>query len=73
MPFSLKEEWAYAKLRVGDYVQATLVVAGDRAWLEEVAFARGNATEMLDMFDRRTLPDLVNSCVTRREQRHLAC
>src|SRR5215475_14394271 len=47
MPFSLKEEWAYGKLKAGDYVQATLVVAGDRAWLEDVAFARGDATEML--------------------------
>jgi protein SCO1/2 len=55
MPFALKEAWAYGKLRAGDYVQATLVVEGDRAWLEDVAFARGDATEMLDVFDRRTL------------------
>ena len=55
MPFTLKEGWAYKKLRAGDYIQATLVVARDRAWLEEVEFARGDATEMLDMFDRRML------------------
>jgi len=55
MPFSLKEDWTYGKLKAGDYIQATLVVTGDRAWLEEVAFARGDATEMLDVFDRKTL------------------
>jgi hypothetical protein len=31
------------------------MVEGDRAWLEDVAFARGDATEMLDVLDRRTL------------------
>ena len=55
MPFTLKEEWAYGRLKAKDYIQATLVVEGDRAWLEDVAFARGDATEMLDVFDRRTL------------------
>jgi len=55
MPFTLKEEWAYGRLKARDYIQATLVVEGDRTWLEDVAFARGNATEMLDVFDRRTL------------------
>jgi len=47
MPFKLKEEWAYTRLRPGDRIQAALVVEGERAWLEEVVFARGNATEML--------------------------
>src|SRR5262245_39447368 len=47
MPFTLKEEWAYGKLKAGDYVQAVLVVDGDQAWLEDVVFARGNGTEML--------------------------
>ena len=60
MPFTLKEEGAYKKLRAGDYIQATLAVEGDRAWLEEVEFARGDATEMLDMFDRRTLYKVPN-------------
>src|SRR5262249_27858056 len=47
MPFTLKEEWAYVRLKAGDYIQAALVVEDDRAWLEDVAFARGDATEML--------------------------
>lgn len=55
MPFTLKEARAYGRLRAGYYVQATLVVEGDRAWLEDVAFAGGDATEMLDVIDRRTL------------------
>jgi len=49
MPFTLKEDWAYAKLRPGDRVQAALVVEGERAWLEDVVFARGSATEMLNV------------------------
>src|SRR5262245_48784646 len=47
MPFTLKEEWAYGRLKPKDYIQATLVVESDRVWLEDVAFARGDATEML--------------------------
>jgi protein SCO1/2 len=49
MPFSLKEAWTYAKLKPGDHVQAVLVVEGDRTWLEDVVFARGSGTEMLNV------------------------
>jgi len=55
MPFALKENWAHAKLKPGDRVQAALVVEGDRAWLEEVVFARGNGTEMLDVVTPKTV------------------
>lgn len=55
MPFTLKEEWAYGKLKPGDRVQAALVVDGDRAWLEDVVFARGSATEMLHVVTPETV------------------
>ena len=40
MPFSLKDEWALDKLAPDDTVQATLVVDGDRSWLEDLVFSR---------------------------------
>ena len=40
MPFKLKDEWAYDEMAEGDRVQATLVVSGDRTWLEGVVFVR---------------------------------
>jgi protein SCO1/2 len=40
MPFKLKDEWAYDEMAAGDRVQATLVVSGDRTWLEGVIFVR---------------------------------
>jgi protein SCO1/2 len=40
MPFKLKDEWAYDEMAVGDRVQATLVVSGDRSWLEGIIFVR---------------------------------
>ena len=40
MPFKLKDEWAYDELAAGDRVQATLVVSGDRTWLEGIVFVR---------------------------------
>ena len=40
MPFRLKEEWAFKELAPGDRVQATLVVNGDRSWLEGLVFVR---------------------------------
>jgi protein SCO1/2 len=55
MPFALKEDWAYGKLKPGDHIQAVLVVEGDRAWLEEVVFARGSGTEMLDVVTPQTV------------------
>ncbi|HZS03777.1 MAG TPA: copper-binding protein [Blastocatellia bacterium] len=42
MPFPLKDERLYQTLKVGDHIQATLVVAGDgRWWLEDVVPAKG--------------------------------
>lgn len=55
MPFTLKEDWAYAKLKPGDRVQATLVVGSDHAWLEGLVFARGRGTEMLDVVTPETV------------------
>jgi protein SCO1/2 len=40
MPFRLKDEWAFKELAPGDRVQATLVVSGDRSWLEGLVFVR---------------------------------
>ena len=40
MPFKLKDEWAYDEMAAGDRVQATLVVSGDRSWLEGLVFVR---------------------------------
>jgi protein SCO1/2 len=40
MPFKLKDEWAYDEMAAGDRVQATLVVSGDRTWLEGIVFVR---------------------------------
>jgi protein SCO1/2 len=40
MPFTLKQEWAYKALAPGDRVQATLVVSGDRSWLEQIVITK---------------------------------
>ncbi len=40
MPFTLKDEWAFNDLQPGDRVQATLVVADDRSWLEDLVITR---------------------------------
>jgi protein SCO1/2 len=40
MPFNLKDEWALDEMEQGDRVQATLVISGDRTWLEGVVFVR---------------------------------
>jgi protein SCO1 len=37
MPFSIKDEWALSVLEPGRYVRATLVVADERSWLEEIS------------------------------------
>ncbi len=34
MPFKLHDEWVYGELKNGAQIQATLVVDGDRTWLE---------------------------------------
>jgi hypothetical protein len=36
----VKDEWAYDEMAAGDRVQATLVVSGDRTWLEGIVFVR---------------------------------
>jgi protein SCO1/2 len=40
MPFKLKDEWAFDKMEAGDQVSATLVIQGDRSWLEAIVFSR---------------------------------
>ncbi|HWP43451.1 MAG TPA: copper-binding protein [Blastocatellia bacterium] len=40
MPFRLKDEWAFDSLAAGDQVTATLVVQGDRSWIEGIVFSR---------------------------------
>lgn len=35
MPYTLKDDAAYDVMRPGDQIQATLAVAGERAWLED--------------------------------------
>ncbi|NOT52974.1 MAG: redoxin domain-containing protein [Deltaproteobacteria bacterium] len=48
MPFSFKRPWVYEALAVGDTVQATLVIAGDRDWLDDVTITRstGDSTSL---------------------------
>ncbi|HSE97432.1 MAG TPA: SCO family protein, partial [Blastocatellia bacterium] len=40
MPFRLKDEWAFDKLAPGDQMSGTLVVQGDRSWIEGIVFSR---------------------------------
>jgi protein SCO1/2 len=44
MPFTCKEQWVYGVVAAGDQVQATLVVANDRAWLEDPVITRASST-----------------------------
>ncbi|CDM66088.1 uncharacterized protein SCO1/SenC/PrrC, involved in biogenesis of respiratory and photosynthetic systems [Pyrinomonas methylaliphatogenes] len=43
MPFTLYSDWAFDTLAPGDQIQATLVVDGDRSWLENPVIVRGEA------------------------------
>ena len=43
MPFGLKDERAFSFLAPDDRVQATLVVAGNRSWLEDLVVTRQSA------------------------------
>ena len=43
MPFTLKGKWTFDEMAVGDRVQGTLVVSGDRTWLEDVVFVSESA------------------------------
>lgn len=42
MPFMLKDDWTFDVMNVGDDIQATLVVDGDRSWLENPVISRSN-------------------------------
>jgi protein SCO1/2 len=44
MPFTVKDEWVYRVVHVGDTVQATLAVGGDDAWLENVSVTQAAQT-----------------------------
>jgi protein SCO1 len=40
MPFSVKDEWALSVLAPGQSVEATLVVSGDRSWIEGLRISK---------------------------------
>jgi protein SCO1/2 len=46
MPFKLKDESLYDELEPGDHVTGTLVVAGDRSWIEVEVRVRATAEPM---------------------------
>ena len=41
MPFNIREDWALAALAPGQAVEATLVVQGDRSWIEGIRISQG--------------------------------
>jgi protein SCO1/2 len=43
MPYSIKEKWAMNVLAAGDLVTATLVVEGERSWLEDIVITKGGS------------------------------
>jgi len=43
MPFKLKDGWAFDELQAGDSVSATLVVEGERSWIEGIVIVREEA------------------------------
>lgn len=43
MPFKLKDTWAFDELQAGDRVSATLVVQGERSWIEGIVIVREDA------------------------------
>lgn len=43
MPFKLKDTWAFDELQAGDKVSATLVVQGERSWIEGIVIVREDA------------------------------
>lgn len=45
MPFKVKDEWAMSSLAPGKRVQATLVVQGDRSWIEKLIIYEGKASK----------------------------
>jgi protein SCO1/2 len=43
MPFTVKDDWAFQALAPGRQVVATLVVQGERSWLENIAVSEGSS------------------------------
>jgi protein SCO1/2 len=43
MPFAVRDDWAFAALAPGRRITATLVVQGDRSWLENLSISDGAA------------------------------
>lgn len=49
MPFSIKDEWALSVLKPGWHVKATLVVADERSWLEDISATEPSVGESGDV------------------------
>ncbi len=45
MPFNVKDSWALSVLAPGQNVEATLVVQGDRSWIEDIRISGSGQTE----------------------------
>lgn len=45
MPFNIKEDWALSALAPGQIVEATLVVQGERSWIEGIRISRREASD----------------------------
>jgi protein SCO1 len=45
MPFSVKDDWALPVLAPGQVVEATLVVQGDRSWIEGLKISQSEAAD----------------------------
>lgn len=64
MPFKIKEQWAYGALASGNHVTATLVLDGDRSWLEGIVIVQGASADASEGIARSdvtigaTLPDV---------------
>ena len=43
MPFNVREEWALEALAPGQGIEATLVIKGDRSWIEGIRLSQGGA------------------------------
>ena len=41
MPFNVREDWALEAFAPGQTVEATLVVKGDRSWIEKIRISQG--------------------------------
>ncbi|MDM7997930.1 MAG: SCO family protein [Acidobacteriota bacterium] len=45
MPFNIKEDWALSALAPGQIVEATLVVQGERSWIEGIRISQREASD----------------------------